>query len=303
MATASKAEPAELLAAAHERGDQRHEPEMGAVCAAARETVRVSVPAAEARLALKVAFWRGVIGQLPAEDLVDLAVEALVAGLEGAALEALAGASLRDSRALWDLWQEVVAEQGFESVDDQAALWGLVRHTALQVVNGSLDPNLAAAWLWRSASWRLEPEGDLRVFVGLASVVEDHPELQGSLAAKVVEECRSLLARPGPRRWLRLQASQHSLLSLSTNMGPLPLAIAELGLPEDLRARLGDWQLQWRATVDAGGFASADAAERFVAAGAGLATALQYFLGPSWNVEYYPEATRPPGLQLRPTAR
>mgnify|MGYP001197141125 CR=1 FL=1 len=275
---------------------------MGARCRAARETVQVFASADEARSALEVAYWRVRIGEQPAEGLVDLAVEALLAGLEGPALSTLAGAPLQDSRALWDLWEDTVAEQGFEPVDEQAALWRLVRHTAVQVVDGSLDPSLAAAWLWRSASWRLEPEGDLRVFVGLASEIENQPQQRDALIAEVIDECRSLLTRPGLRQWLRLRASRDSPLSLSTNAGPVALSPGDLSLPENLRARLDEWQQQWHAIVDAGGFASASAARTFVAAGASYATALQSALGSRWNVEYYPEPTRPPGFQLRPGA-
>ncbi len=146
----------------------------------------------EARAALQVASWRDEIGELPSEDLVGLALDAVVAGMDGPQLVELAGANSWDPRDLRDLWRGVLAEQGIDFVGEQVALWHLVRQTANRVVGGAVDPIAGAEWMW-SASHRMEPEGDLRVFMGLASQAEDHPEHQQDIADEVVTECRSLL--------------------------------------------------------------------------------------------------------------
>lgn len=254
---------------------------------------------AEARSALQVASWRLRIRLRPEQDLIGLAVDALVAGLDGPALAELAGADARDSQDVRDLFEDVVREQGLEWPDEQSALWHLVRYTARQIVDGVLDPGAGAAWMWREASYRAEPEGDLRIFVGLASELEDHPDHRELFAREIVRESAELLARTEPRRWLRLQADAARPLSMSTTRGQAPVDLSGLGLSEALASRVSAWSDEWTDVLDRGGFASIAEAEGFVDVGRNVAEALQECLGPGWHVEYYPEPIRPPGVRLR----
>lgn len=254
----------------------------------------------EARATLQVASWRDEIGEQPSEDLVGLALDAVIAGMDGPQLVELAGADSWDPRDLRDLWQAVLGEQGIERAGEQIALWQLVRHTASEVVGRAVDPIAAARWMWRSASLRMEPEGDLRIFIGLASDADDYPEQRQTIADAVVTECRVLLERQRPRRWLRLQAADDGVLSLATTSDQSRCGLDELPIPDDLATRLVAWQRQWMEVMGKGGFASTRAAEEFVAAGRALGDALQEVLGADWHVEYYPEPIRPPGVRLRP---
>lgn len=52
----------------------------------------MALSVAKARVALQVAAWRAEIGELPVEDLVPLALDAVVAAVEGERLVELAGA-------------------------------------------------------------------------------------------------------------------------------------------------------------------------------------------------------------------
>ncbi|GAA4117735.1 hypothetical protein GCM10022415_15930 [Knoellia locipacati] len=253
----------------------------------------------QARAALQVAAWRDTIGEMPSEVLVGLALDAVVAGMDGPRLIELAGADSSDPRDLRDLWQAVVVEQGIERADEQNALWQLVRHTANGVVDGTVAPIVAANWLWRSASHRMEPEGDLRIFIGLASEAEDHPEQLQDIADAVVTECRRLLTRQRPRRWLRLQAGHDGALSFATTSGQSHRGPDQLPVPASLATRLLDWQREWTESVGKGGFVAIPAAEEFVTAGEALADELQGVLGADWHVEYYPEPVRTPGVRLR----
>lgn len=115
----------------------------------------------------------------------------------------------------------------------------------------------------------------------------------------VVREARRLLARETPRRWLRVQADPERALSVSTTRGPTPVAPRELGLNSALAERVGAWSEAWQQNLDEGGFASVEHAEAFVEDGRLLAEEIHRSLGSGWNVEYYPEPIRPPGLQLR----
>jgi hypothetical protein len=70
----------------------------------------------------------------------------------------------------------------------------------------------------------------------------------------------------------------------------------------DLATRLTEWATQYEMTFGAGweGFVTEGDAVDFVKEGKALVDLMQAELGPEWHVEYYPEATKPPGLRLRP---
>jgi hypothetical protein len=267
-------------------GNQRHD---GAV----------SMTPAEAKSELQLACWRFDLGLQPSEELVGLAVDALVAGLDGPALVELAGSEPGDPRTARDVFADVVLEQGLDRADEQTALWHLVTHTAQQIVRGTLDPITGARWIWREASHRAEPEGDLRIFIGLASEADDHPNDREELGRAVAQESAALLARGKPRQWLRLQADPVRALSISTTRGQAPVGPDELALTDALASRVAGWSQAWTHILDGGGFSSTTDAETFVENGRVLAEALQDWLGSRWNVEYYPEPIRPPGLRLR----
>lgn len=256
---------------------------------------------AEALSALQLAYWRLELGDQPPEDLVGLAVDALVTGLDGPALAELAGMNAADVASVREVFGLVAVEQGLERSNEQAAIWQLVRHTARQIVDGTLEPIEGARWLWREASYRAEPEGDLRVFEGLASEADGHPDDRAQLSHAVVQEAVQLLARETPRRWLRVQADPERALSVATTRGQTPVTPIELGLSSALAARVAAWSQAWQQNLDEGGFASAGQAEAFVEDGRLLAKEIQRSIGSDWNVEYYPEPTRSPGLQLRPS--
>ncbi len=118
----------------------------------------VANSSAAARSALQLAAWRHRVGVQPARELIELAVDALVAGLDGTALAELAGADSLDDQAVRDLFEVVLREQGLDwPSDEQVALWNLVRHTARQIVDGVLDPGAGAAWMCHVAYGCAEP--------------------------------------------------------------------------------------------------------------------------------------------------
>lgn len=254
---------------------------------------------ADVRTALQRASWRLRLGLRPEDDLVALAVDALVAGLDGAALAELAGADALDSHDRRDMFVDVLGEQGLQWPDEQDALWGLLRHTAQEIVDGAGDPVEGARWLWSHASDRAEPEGDLRIFIGLVSELDDDPGHRDHYEREIIREAAALLERGRPRRWLRVKADTDHPLSVATTGGQVPVDARGLRLPDGLCSQVFAWSREWQAVLSSGGFASASAAEAFVDAGGGIASSLQAALGETWRVEYYPEPIRPPGLRLR----
>ena len=279
----------------------------------------------EARAAVQAAAWRRRAGVESPEGLVDVAVSALVAGLDSPALAELAGADPREAHDVHDLFAEALGQLGLAWPDERTALWQVVRSTARQIVDGEVDPCDGAAWIWRHAGHDRALEGDLRVFIGLASEYEglpadgaplppgwprsaadDLPGYRDRLRRETVRAAEDLLGRAEPRRWLRLSAdADHPLsLSLPSQHGTLPpVDPTGLPVPAGVAEQVDAWRLAWRAVEGRGGFDSREHAVRFVEEGRALAASLQEALGDTWVVEHWPEPTAPPGLRLRPRGR
>jgi hypothetical protein len=240
---------------------------------------------------------------LASEDLPEIATEALVRGLDSPALRILAGQSRDDVRDSADLFRVALDELGIDPPDADSAQWHLARRTAGDIVAGRIRPARAATELWL-AYLKVRDNGDLRVFVGLASMLDDHPEDAEQIEADMVSAARELLARPAPRRWIKLMAVRgRSPLTQST--GPVDIEVdpETLHISDGLRFDLARWDAYLAAVLSGwpatGGFDSEYDVERFVAAGRQLVSRLQDELGASYHVEYMPEPIRPPGVKLR----
>lgn len=256
---------------------------------------------------LEVAAWRMAVGRLPSEDLPGLATEALVRGLDSPALRVLAGQAPDAVRESADLFRVALGELGIELPDSEAAEWRLARWVAAEVVAGNLSPARGANDLW-VAYEEVRDNGDLRIFVGLASMLDDHPEDIRMIEADIVDAAQELLARPEPRRWIKLMAVR-GRSPLKATAGPADVEVdpGTLNLTDQLRSDLAGWDALFVSTVSdwpaSGGFESEHDAEEFVATGQQLAARLQGELGAGWHVEYMPEPIRPPGVKLHAARR
>jgi len=252
---------------------------------------------------LEVAAWHMAVGRLASEDLPEIATEALVRGLDSPALRVLAGQPRWDVRESSDLFRVALDELGIELPDGDSAQWLLARRTAGEIVSGRIAPAPGADELWL-AYQKVRDSGDLRIFVGLASELDDHPECAEQIHAHIVVAARELLDRPAPRRWIKLMADRGgSPLTQTAGHDNIEVDPGDLRLSDGLRSDLAEWRAYFDATLSswpaAGGFDSERDAERFVAAGRQLAVRLQDELGASYYVEYMPEPIRPPGVKLR----
>jgi len=83
----------------------------------------------------------------------------------------------------------------------------------------------------------------------------------------------------------------------------IEIPLVDLPVTGDLATRLNEWAAQYEGTFepDSEGFATQADAVQFVEQGRSLVDLMQAELGRDWHVEYYPEATKLPGLRLRPT--
>lgn len=248
---------------------------------------------------LELAGLRLAIGEQAPELLPNIATDALVRGLDSPALREAAGVSPRDVDDARDLFEKALRELGLgPPAGEQEALWCLIRYTAQQIVDGGTSPSAGAAWIasvWRRAT----PEGDLRIFVGLMSELEDHPDSWPAIDGGIVREAEELLRRPRPRTWVQLRA-QHQRWPLWRPSPPDAFEPSEGQLSDRLRADLREWS---RRVEEAGPptewgvsqFSGPREAEAFVTQGRSLVDRLQQELGPEYHVEYWPEPTHPYG--------
>jgi hypothetical protein len=252
---------------------------------------------------LEVAGWRLVTGDLRSEDLPELGTDALVRGLDSPALRLLAGQSPADVRDSRDLFARALVELGIDLPEYDAAVWSLVRLTARDIVDGTVTPATGANEIWRRGYHRVAERGDLRIFVGLASRLDDHPEDRTAIELDILAGAKELLARPVPRRWIKLMAHVGcSPLTWTGGHEDVEVDPADLPLRPGLVAHVRGWSAEHSALFDRwpdqGGFASEGHAEDFVGRGRELVDRLQMELGDRYHVKYVPEPIRPPGVKL-----
>jgi hypothetical protein len=252
---------------------------------------------------LEVAAWRMAAGSLPSEELPQVATEALVRGRDSPALRVLAGQSTDDVRDSADLFRVALDELGIDLPDPDSAHWRLARRAASDIVAGRISPGSGATEL-RRAYGKVRDNGDLRIFVGLTSMLDDHPDNAGHIEADIVMAAQELLARPFPRRWIKLMAARERS-PITQTVGPDSIEVdpRTLHLSDSLHADVARWNAYFAAAMAgwpaSGGFNSEHDAETFAAAGRQLVSRLQDELGANYRVEYMPEPIRPPRVKLR----
>ena len=259
---------------------------------------------------LELASWEMTLGELVLEELPSLGADALVRGLDSPSLRLLAGQTHYDSPLdSRDLFVTALGEMGIEELQEADAAWRLIRLTASRIVAGTIDPLTGSEYIWRR-SLSVEPNGDLRIFAGISSALDDDGADQRLLAREAAAAAKEFLERASPRRWLRLRAdvAREPLEWTDTNRQSHPeVNPSALEISPDLAREVEAWNADFGSTMSGwpkeGGFASTRAAEAFVEAGRVLVSRLQEELGEAFVVEYLPEAIRPPGLKKRPLVK
>lgn len=247
---------------------------------------------------LEVAGLRLVLAEQPVEELSFIAADALVRGIDSPLLREAAAASPADWYQSRDSFVAALDELGLATdVTEQDAVWRLVRHIAELIVDEEINAQAGAHQIWQWSD-RVEAEGDLRIFIGLASELDD-PSLHQSLEGQIRRAAADLLARQTPRTWVLLQARAGCVWPLWNPKPRRVLRPDELPCTAELIDRLRSWQVVYERhalpAVPHGMsiFDNQADAVAFVEAGKELAEVLQAQLGDDWHVEYYPEPTIP----------
>ena len=151
-------------------------------------------PAVELREAVD-AF---VLGDRLAENLPDVAGDALVAGYDSPALRELAGLRGGDSEELRKLFRKALQELNEPLPAPSEAGLSLARRIASEIVKGTIRPYEGARQIWWKIYVRFPDLEELVVFVGCASEWEDDRRHREDYERDIVEESRKLLSRAAP---------------------------------------------------------------------------------------------------------
>jgi hypothetical protein len=135
--------------------------------------------------------------ELAPEDVPLIASAALQHGCQSGAVAVLAGSSGESRRAVEDLLAPVLRDLGLQRPSQDEAMKLVADDVAGRIVSGEVEPERGARLLWRIANERgdfQEPMwSQLRVFVGLASELEDDPERRARYEADIKAEAQGLL--------------------------------------------------------------------------------------------------------------
>ncbi len=248
----------------------------------------------DARVPLYRAAAQLTLDHIDSESLPILATDALVAELDSPYLREAAGAYPADRREPRFLFERALFELGIDLPLRAEAIDTLLFDGLAEIANGTRDPLQAAHWIWRPMADLVEDDGDLRIFIGLASEHEDHPSAHQQIVDAIVDASNDILGRGILRRWICLEATEHeSPIRLTSQTARRRIPIAEVGVTTELQQRLRSWadrfdQAQRRPGRGPSNFKSIHAVEEFVADGERLKLDLQQQLGASWHVEYMP---------------
>jgi len=136
------------------------------------------------------------LGKLPPERLPEVAVQALIDGLDCPSLCSLAAMDGYDSATLLRTFAECLEELDMPRMTEVEARRGLARLYAAQIVSGATTPYSGARKIWwESATPMCAELQDLVVFVGLASEIEDDvdPGRRAAYEQEILIAARQLL--------------------------------------------------------------------------------------------------------------
>ncbi|MFF1839465.1 hypothetical protein ACFVXE_35640 [Streptomyces sp. NPDC058231] len=153
-----------------------------------------------------IAGERALGRHVGSDRLIQVGLDALIAGIESPSLALLAGLLRSEEPAAPELFDQVLEELGllFQlPADHRAAKWATAYWIARQIVNGSLDPATGTHLIWADVAYDLDyPEG-LQPLVSCASNLDDWDESWGvsieTLKEEAIEAAQQLLSQQPPR--------------------------------------------------------------------------------------------------------
>ncbi|MFD4143111.1 hypothetical protein [Streptomyces sp. NPDC058572] len=139
------------------------------------------------------------------DRLIQVGLDALMAGVESPSLAMLAGLLRSEEPEASALFDQVLEELGLlfqPPVDPRAAKWALAYWIAGQIVDGSLDPAIGTHLIWADVAYDLNYPGDLQALVSCAINLDDWDESWGvsveALKEEAIEAAERLLSKQPP---------------------------------------------------------------------------------------------------------
>ncbi|MFI0716435.1 hypothetical protein ACH4SK_38755 [Streptomyces inhibens] len=127
----------------------------------------------------RIAHERAFGGYFASDTLIQVGLDALLAGVESESLAMLAGLGRNEELEAPDLFERVLYELGLDvevPADARAARWALAYWLAGRMVDGSLDAAAGAFRIWRDVAWDLDYPDALQPLVVCAHNLDDWDE-------------------------------------------------------------------------------------------------------------------------------
>jgi hypothetical protein len=142
-----------------------------------------------------------LLGEIPGEQLPELAITLLDEGRETPAVRELAGLVRPTLRDGGPLFERMMTELGVAFPARDQAAWFLMRAALKRIVRGAIDPGDGAFDVWSLVDkLPANDQDDTRwlAFVALASEYEDYPEGRSQLGAEIVAAAQARLMEIDP---------------------------------------------------------------------------------------------------------
>ncbi|MFE0190902.1 hypothetical protein [Streptomyces sp. NPDC058989] len=127
----------------------------------------------------RIAHERAFGGYFASGTLIQIGLDALLAGVESESLAMLAGLGRNEELEAPDLFERVLNELGLEvevPADARATRWALAYWLAGQMVEGSLDPAVGAFRIWRDVAVDFDYPDALQPLIVCAHALDDWDE-------------------------------------------------------------------------------------------------------------------------------
>jgi hypothetical protein len=156
-----------------------------------------------------VAHERAFGRHVGSDRLIQVGLDALMAGVESPSLAMLAGLLRSEEPEAPALFDQVLEELGLlfqPPADPRAAKWAMAYWIAGQIVGGSLDPITGTHLIWADVAYDLNYPEDLEPLVSCALNLDDWDESWGvsveALKEAAIEAAEQLLSKqpPGERK-------------------------------------------------------------------------------------------------------
>lgn len=138
-------------------------------------------------------------------QLIQMALDALMAGIDTPALRQLAGLNLSEEPDAHDLFGQVIHELGLAPslpAHPTQARWALIRWLCQLIVDGHLPPGEGGQLIWTEGWDQLGRPPAFQPLIGWASEWEDwndhHAVPRETYQKNILAEAKQLLNRPWP---------------------------------------------------------------------------------------------------------